>query len=138
MTSSLPTILHYVDRMTMAHSIESRVPFLDHRLIELAFSLSNEDKINKSVTKYILRESLKDVLPEKVYNRRDKKGFVTPGEINWLRKPLRNLLDIDYSNFDYWDKNTTEKIIADYLNGNNKNSKLVWRIATLNYWLKNI
>jgi asparagine synthase (glutamine-hydrolysing) len=124
--------------MTMAHSIESRVPFLDHRLIELAFSLSNEDKINKSVTKYILRESLKDVLPEKVYNRRDKKGFVTPGEINWLRKPLRNLLDIDYSNFDYWDKNTTEKIIADYLNGNNKNSKLVWRIATLNYWLKNI
>src|ERR1035441_8213694 len=60
MTSSLPTILHYVDRMTMAHSIESRVPFLDHRLIELAFSLSNEDKINKSVTKYILRESLKD------------------------------------------------------------------------------
>ena len=122
----------------MAHSIESRVPFLEHRLIELAFSLSNEDKINKSVTKYILRESLKDVLPEKVYNRRDKKGFVTPGEINWLRKPLRNLLDIDYSNFDYWDKNTTEKIIADYLNGNNKNSKLVWRIATLNYWLKNI
>jgi asparagine synthase (glutamine-hydrolysing) len=136
--SSLPTILHYVDRMTMAHSVESRVPFLDHRLIELAFSFSNSDKINKSVTKYILRESLKDVLPDKVYNRKDKKGFVTPGEINWLRKPLRHLLDIDYSNFDYWNKNATEKVIHDYLAGNNKNAKLVWRIATLNHWLKNI
>ena len=136
--SSLPSILHYVDRMTMAHSIESRVPFLDHRLIELAFSFSNSDKINKSVSKYILRESLKDILPEKVYNRKDKKGFVTPGETNWLRKPLRHLLDIDYSNFEHWNKEATQKIIADYLAGNNKNAKLVWRIATLNYWIKNI
>ena len=137
-TSSLPTILHYVDRMTMAHSVESRVPFLDHRMVELAFTFSNEDKISGSVTKYILREALKKLLPEKVYNRKDKKGFVTPGEVNWLRKPLRNLLDIDFSNFEYWNKELVQKLISDYLAGNNKNAKLVWRIATLNYWLKNI
>jgi asparagine synthase (glutamine-hydrolysing) len=137
-TTSLPTILHYVDRMTMAHSVESRVPFLDHRLVELAFSFSNDDKINRGTTKYVLREALKNELPPTVYERKDKKGFVTPGETNWLRKPLRKLLNIDYSNFGHWNKEKTEKIINEYLAGNNRHAKLVWRIATLNHWLKNI
>ena len=136
-TSSLPTILHYVDRMTMAHSVESRVPFLDHRLIEFAFTLKNDLKISKGVTKYLLRESFKDILPEKIYNRRDKKGFVTPGEINWLRGPMKNLLDIDYNRLDFLEKEKVKNIIDGYKKGENKNSKLVWRLATLNYWIKN-
>ena len=85
-TSSLPTILHYVDRMTMAHSVESRVPLLDHRLIEFSFTLNNNLKIKNGVTKFILREAVKDLLPDKIYGRRDKKGFVTPGEQKWLRR----------------------------------------------------
>ena len=136
-TTSLPTILHYVDRMTMAHSVESRVPLLDHRLIEFAFNLKNDFKINKGVTKYILRESVKDILPSKVYNRRDKKGFVTPGEINWLRGPMKELLNLDYKRLEFLDKEKIIGIIKSYQNGNNKNSKLVWRLATLNYWMKN-
>jgi asparagine synthase (glutamine-hydrolysing) len=136
--SSLPTILHYVDRMTMAHSVESRVPFLDHRLVEYAFAMSNDFKINKGITKYLLRESVKDILPEKVYNRRDKKGFVTPGESSWLRGPLKHLLDVNYGRLDFLDKEKTKKVIEDYEKGNNKNARLVWRIATLNYWINNV
>ena len=69
----------------MAFSLESRVPFLNHKLVEFAFSLATEDRINtKAETKYILRESLKPILPKAVYERKDKKGFVTPGEILWL------------------------------------------------------
>jgi asparagine synthase (glutamine-hydrolysing) len=136
-TTSLPTILHYVDRMTMAHSVESRVPLLDHRLVEFAFRLKNEYKIRDGVTKYILRESVKELLPNKIYNRRDKKGFVTPGEINWLRGPLKDLLNLDYNRLEFLDANKIKNIIASYKNGDNKNSKLVWRLATLNYWIKN-
>ena len=136
-TSSLPTILHYVDRMTMAHSVESRVPFLDHRLVEFAFTLNNDCKISSGVTKKILRESVKDILPEKIYNRRDKKGFVTPGEQSWLRGPMKNLLEIDYSKLPFLNKETVKGVIDNYKKGDNKNSKLVWRLVTLNYWISN-
>lgn len=136
-TSSLPTILHYVDRMTMSHSVESRVPLLDHRLVEYGFSLGNELKIHNGVTKHVLRESVKDILPKKIYKRMDKKGFVTPGEVNWLRGPMKNLLEIDYNKLDFLNKNTVKNVIDKYKNGDNKNSKLVWRLATLNYWINN-
>jgi asparagine synthase (glutamine-hydrolysing) len=56
-TSSLPSLLQYEDRNAMAFSIESRVPFLDHRLVEFVFSLPDEDKIRMSETKHILRHS---------------------------------------------------------------------------------
>jgi asparagine synthase (glutamine-hydrolysing) len=135
--SSLPTLLHYEDRNSMASSIESRVPFLDHRLVDLAFSTSNELKINKGITKWILRESMKDVLPSKIKNRTDKKGFVTPGEILWLRNSMKHLLDIDYSKLDFLNKSLCQKEINNFKNGNNSNSILIWRLANLNYWIKN-
>ena len=136
-TTSLPTILHYVDRMTMAHSIESRVPFLDHRLVEFSFTLKNEFKIDEGITKKILREAAKEVLPAMVFNRKDKKGFVTPGEQNWLRGPMKHLLEINNNDLGFLDKKIVQTVISDYRNGDNKNAKLVWRLATLNYWLKN-
>ena len=123
----------------MAFSLESRVPFLDHRLVEFAFTLDRQDRINdKAETKYILRESLKNILPEKVYSRKDKKGFVTPGEVKWLNGPLRFLLeDIEYDRFDWLRKDALRQTVADYKNGNTTNAAMVWRIATTHYWMKN-
>jgi len=136
-TSSLPTLLHYEDRNSMAFSIESRVPFLDHRLVEYGFSLSNDDKIHKGVTKYILREAMKDVLPEAIYNRKDKKGFVTPGEVKWLRGPLKHLLEDDFKRLEMIDQQKAKQEVTAFKNGDNKNANLVWRLAVLNYWVKN-
>ena len=67
----------------------------------------------------------------------DKKGFVTPGEVNWLRGPMKNLLEIDYTKLDFLNKEIVKGVIQGYQKGDNKNSKLVWRIATLNYWINN-
>ncbi len=134
--TSLPTILHYVDRMTMSFSVESRVPFLDHRLIDFAFSMPGNEKVNGSQTKSILRETLKDLLPEKIYSRKDKKGFVTPGENKWLRGSLGYLLDLDYNQLAFLDRDKVRALISEFRNGNNKNAKLVWRLALLDYWLK--
>jgi asparagine synthase (glutamine-hydrolysing) len=135
--SSLPTLLHYEDRNSMAHSIESRVPFLDHRLVELLFQFPDNLKINNGWTKFALRQSMEDVLPKEIQWRTDKKGFVTPGEILWLRGSLAHLLEIDYTQLSFLDKTKTKKIIEEFKAGNNKFATLVWRIATLNHWMKN-
>jgi len=136
-STSLPSLLQYEDRNSMAFSIESRVPFLDHRLVEFAFSLRNDDKIKGIETKRILRHSLKDILPEAIVNRKDKKGFVTPGETKWLRGPLKNLMDINYQNLPFLRKDIVKQIIENHSKGDNSKSVLAWRIATLNYWMQN-
>jgi asparagine synthase (glutamine-hydrolysing) len=74
----LPELLRYEDRNTMAHSLEGRVPFLDHRLVELAYGLPAAELVRNGMTKVILREALRDLLPDEVRARRDKLGFVTP------------------------------------------------------------
>ncbi|MCW5907062.1 MAG: asparagine synthase (glutamine-hydrolyzing) [Chitinophagales bacterium] len=137
MTSTLPTLLHFEDRNSMAFSLESRVPFLDHRLVEFAFTLTREDRIsNKAETKYILRESLKNVLPEKVYARQDKKGFVTPGEVKWLNGPLKFLLDIDYERFNWLKQDKLRATVDAYKAGDVSKAAFVWRIACTHYWMK--
>ncbi|WP_240333835.1 MULTISPECIES: asparagine synthase (glutamine-hydrolyzing) [Chromobacterium] len=83
--SNLQMLLHWEDRNSMAHSLESRVPFLDYRLVEFTTGLPDEYKINKAVTKRILRDSMEEYLPDKIKNRYDKLGFVTPEQL-WLRK----------------------------------------------------
>ena len=70
----------------MAHSIEARVPMLDHRLVELALSLSGDDLIENGVTKAVLRRALSDLLPTSVAARTDKLGFVTPLD-HWFSSP---------------------------------------------------
>jgi asparagine synthase (glutamine-hydrolysing) len=86
----LPELLRYEDRNSMAHSLESRVPFLDYRLVELAFSLPGDELIRDGRTKDVVRRALGDLLPRSVRERRDKLGFVTP-EGRWLRGPLGDL-----------------------------------------------
>lgn len=83
--SNLPMLLHYEDRNSMAHSIESRVPFLDYRFVEFVLGLPEDFKIRQGITKWILRYALQDTLPAQIINRFDKMGFVTP-EGDWLHK----------------------------------------------------
>lgn len=88
----LPGLLHVEDRMSMAFSVESRLPLLDHRIVELAFTIPLFFKVNSVNSKYILRETNKDILPYKIYSRRDKKGFPTPFSIWTERKAFRDSL----------------------------------------------
>ncbi|MFN5323588.1 MAG: asparagine synthase (glutamine-hydrolyzing) [Bacteroidota bacterium] len=137
-TTSLPSLLHYEDRNSMAFSIESRVPFLDHRLVEYAFALSDDDRITPSTTKRVLREAMRGIIPDAIFNRKDKKGFVTPGESKWLRGPLSHLLDNIGEFPDFIDRKPLNKVLGDYKNGDNSKAILVWRLAVLNHWMKSI
>lgn len=91
-TTNLPMLLRYEDRNSMAHSIEARVPFLDHRLVEFALKLGDQHKIVGGDTKRVLRRAMASFLPEQVRNRRDKLGFATPEE-TWFRGPLRQAVE---------------------------------------------
>lgn len=78
MRFSLPTLLRYEDRNAMAHSVESRLPFLDHELIELALALPESLKIHRGYGKWIMREIMHDKIPDAIRMARYKRGFDVP------------------------------------------------------------
>ncbi len=82
-TLQLPHLLRYEDRNSMWHSIETRLPFLDYRLVEFCVSIPAEHKIHEGWTKYVLRKAMQDLLPEPITWRTDKLGFQAP-ERSWL------------------------------------------------------
>ncbi|NOH65224.1 asparagine synthase (glutamine-hydrolyzing) [Vibrio rotiferianus] len=90
---SLPKQLRWCDRDSMAFSVESRVPFVDYRVVEFLFSLPSTYKLEKGITKRVLRESMKNYLPTKVKDRIDKMGFVTPAEI-WVKEEPEHYLQL--------------------------------------------
>lgn len=77
------TLLRYADRNSMAHSIEVRLPFLSHELVEFAYSLPDEYKIFEGWSKYILRKSMEAILPSEIAWRKDKIGFAAPHD-KWM------------------------------------------------------
>lgn len=85
--SSIPILTRYEDRNSMAHSIETRLPFLDHRLVEFLINCPVNYKIKNGWTKYLLRKNVKQ-LPDEIKWRRDKKGFTVP-EDKWLKNDLK-------------------------------------------------
>jgi asparagine synthase (glutamine-hydrolysing) len=108
--TSIPEQLTRADKSAMAYSIECRFPFLDHRLVDFANTLPYHYKINNGTTKYILREALKGIIPEKVYQRRDKIGFAIPIQ-DWVAPPLWEKMN-DYlasSHLPILDKATFQK-----------------------------
>jgi asparagine synthase (glutamine-hydrolysing) len=88
---SLPVLLRYEDRNSMAHSVESRVPFVHHRFVELCMSLPDDFFFRDGKTKRLLTQAMGESLPIEVHTRRDKLGFNTPGA-DWLRGELGVLL----------------------------------------------
>lgn len=98
--SPLPAILHQYDRCSMAHGVECRMPFMDYRLVEFVFSLSDEYKLSRGTYKWILREAMKGIIPENLRLRNSKIGFNAPFN-EWMQTSLKEwTLDIiNSSNF---------------------------------------
>lgn len=92
-------MLTKVDLMSMANSLEVRVPLLDHRIVEFAFSLPVSYKIDRKMKKKILQDAFRDVLPDDIYNR-PKKGFEVP-LLQWFRKELKSLIEDDLLSDDF-------------------------------------
>ena len=137
--NSLPSLLRYEDHNSMAHSIEARVPLLDIDLVEFVNSLPSNYKIRNGWTKWIMRQALKDLLPEIILKRKWKVGFTTP-EISWLRKSKREILEIfDSKSFisrKYWDYGEVKQKFLEFVDGKNDESMVFWRIINVELWLR--
>lgn len=137
--SNLQMLLHWEDRDSMAHSIESRVPFLDYRLVEFVLGLPEEFKISNGITKRVLREGMQGILPETIRNRMDKLGFVTPEEV-WLRehspdqfrRALREAVDFSRGVLNENANLLLEKMIS----GDAPFNFLIWRLISFGAWMR--
>lgn len=137
--NSLPALLRYEDRNSMAFSIESRVPFLDYRLWDLVNSLGPEYKIRNGWNKWIMREALRGILPEKIRTRRWKVGFTTP-EVAWMRQSAKEVDDIfqseSFRQRKYFKADKIEKAYKDFLAEKNDESMIFWRIINVELWMR--
>jgi len=137
-SSNLAMLLHWEDRNSMAHAIEARVPFLDHRLVEFSIGLGDRHKIVGGDTKRVLRRAMDGILPEPVRNRRDKLGFATPEE-GWFRGPLRELVraGVEQTLTLYpglLNRKGVEGHATDMLEGRRPVDFSLWRIISLGIW----
>lgn len=136
----LPSLLHYEDRNSMAFSLETRLPFLDYRLIEFTFSLPVEQKIREGVTKVILRNAMRGVLPEPIRTRKDKMGFVTPEDL-WFRTVLRDPIEdiLNSSSFaerGYFDVRKVNEAFENHCEGKTNIGPTIWRWVNLELWFR--
>jgi asparagine synthase (glutamine-hydrolysing) len=136
----LPALLRYEDRLSMAFSIESRVPFLDHRLVELAFALPDAAKRSAGWSKYGMRRALNGLLPRSIVWRRDKKGFPTPVG-HWLRDErgaaaLDLLRDPNRRSRKLLPQPGVDRFIREHLEGRADRSWQLWRALSLELWLE--
>lgn len=137
----LEHLLKWEDRNSMFFSLESRMPFLDYRLVEKTLATSDELKIKNGMTKHILRESMKGVLPEKIRIRRDKVGFGTPRD-EWMREPAwQEIINDCISSKSFKDRNLVDPTVArelyeNHLTGRFNNSKEIWKWVHLELWFR--
>ena len=134
--SALPEYLRYEDRNSMAYSKETRLPYLDYRLVEFALSLPDEFKIHYGQNKRILRAAVNKYTPAPIIKRKDKTGFITPQEV-WQKKELKHLIDKSVTSLDLPFINRKELLnkYELYKNGNSADWAFWWRVYCLNEWL---
>lgn len=128
--TTLPALLRYEDRNSMAHGIEARVPFLDHRIVEFSVALKAKQFIDEGWTKKVLRDATKNVVPSEIRLRRDKIGFATPQKL-WMsgpmRQPIKELISFAGSELrDIFTLSDSSAIRMDAL----------WRIASFTSWAR--
>jgi asparagine synthase (glutamine-hydrolysing) len=131
---SLPSLLRYEDKNSMAFSVEARLPFLDHRLVEYIFSIPFDYLIKNGWTKNVLRESVKNKIPEGIRMRKGKLAFSVPQK-KWLAQMnefLKNTLAFEFKS----DRFINKKTILNAVEKGHYNDKILFRAFNLERWMK--
>jgi asparagine synthase (glutamine-hydrolysing) len=130
-------LLMRVDKMTMATSVEARVPYLDHKLVEFAMAIPSRLKYHDGETKYILKRALKGVIPERVLNR-EKKGFGVPID-EWMRGRFGSF--VEESIYDsslrlrgLFDYGFVKHLMTEHREGRANYAFFLWSLLNLSLW----
>ena len=134
-------MLRKVDAMSMANSLEIRTPFLDHRLVNFAFTLPAAFKINANMKKKILQDTFRNELPEEIYNR-PKHGFEVP-LLNWFRNELQSKIEDDLLSDEFIEEQgifnvaATRALKQQLLSNNPEDVQAtIWALIVFNSWWK--
>jgi asparagine synthase (glutamine-hydrolysing) len=138
--TSLPELLRYADRNSMAFSREVRLPFLDHRLVEFLFAIPVDQKISGHTTKVILRNAISGIVPEAIRNRKDKVGFAPP-EVSWLRGPLclwveEVISSAEFRHREWCDAAAVDSAWKRFKKGEGGLHTSIWRWLSLEVWAR--
>jgi asparagine synthase (glutamine-hydrolysing) len=130
-------LLERGDRMSMAASLEARVPFLDYKLVEYVSGLSDDFRVRGLTTKWILRQAMTGFIPHTVLHR-PKVGFRVPVN-EWFRGPLKDycydhLTGRDAKTKDYFHKAKVEQLLREHSSGSQNHEKLIWMLLNLEIW----
>jgi asparagine synthase (glutamine-hydrolysing) len=137
-TSWLPdNLLERGDRMTMAASLEARMPFMDHELAAFASSLPDKYRVRGRQTKWILREAMKQLLPHEILER-PKVGFRVPVN-EWFQGPMKDYLydhltGSSSCTSEYYNADALDKLLSDHVIGRQNHEKLLWCLLNLEIW----
>ncbi len=140
-TSSLQTLLHFEDRMSSMAGVQSRTPFLDHRLVELAFSLPSDYKMAPPSGKLIHKEAIKSLLPPEILARKDKSVFGTPFTQRWMRNELKNEVQSIFTSESFrrrgiWDLSKIMDKWQTYLKGKDGDARMLFNVLSTEIWLQ--
>lgn len=133
----LPALLHVEDRTSMAWGLESRVPLLDHRITEFIASIPPVIKFKGGQPKYLFRKAVKNIIPDAVLNRKDKKGFPVPLHL-WQRGPLKDYIKdilLSDSSRQRGIFNTSE--LEKTIEKEKDFGRVIWGALCLELWFKN-
>ena len=130
-------ILVKVDRMSMATSLETRVPFLDHRFVEFTATIPSRLKLQGKSTKYLLKKAMQGILPPEILNR-GKEGFSIPIK-NWLKTDLKSLmLEVlepqKIKREGFFNANYVEELKKEHLSGKENHSHRLWSMMVFGIW----
>ncbi len=137
----LEHLLKSEDRNSMWFSLESRMPFLDYRLVERTLATTGDLKIKKGMTKFILREAMKGILPEKIRLRKDKIGFGTPQD-EWFREPIWQEVITEVLSSESLkarklvNTEAVNELYQKHLSGKVNLSKEIWKCVHLELWFR--
>lgn len=140
-TFSIPQLLRYEDKNSMRWSIESRVPFLDYRLVEFVASLPSCCKINSGSTKYLFRRAFRDLVSDKILERKDKIGFKAP-EKDWWRDPAfaemaeKVIKSREFKSRIYWKPEEVERLFQEHTGGIKDHSEDLWKVICVELWIR--
>ncbi|PIS15719.1 asparagine synthase (glutamine-hydrolyzing) [Candidatus Roizmanbacteria bacterium CG09_land_8_20_14_0_10_41_9] len=137
--NSLPSLLRYEDRNSMKFSVEGRVPFLDINLYRYFFSLDSSAIIKNGWNKYVLRRSMRDMLPRMIVQRKNKIGFTTP-EYEWFMRMKNRIYGVfmseSFGKRKYFDSQAIVKSFREFIEGKTDDTMLFWRCLNLEIWLR--
>jgi asparagine synthase (glutamine-hydrolysing) len=136
---TIPTLLHYEDRSSMAHSVESRVPFLDYRLVEFGLNLPKKHLAYKNTSRPLYRKALTSYLPPEIVKRKDKLGFPTPFTV-WSRTVLKDyilskLAPAEGHFYDFVDKEYLKTVLNEHFESKRDSGWEIWRFLSLQNFL---